>query len=573
MTNPYELLVARFASAFEDVAGEPADPVVRRSRYGDFQVDGALPLARRLHRDPREVASEVLRRADLAGLVESAEVSGPGHINVRVATAALEALVRTVSLHDRVGVPLADAIDTVVVDYSAPNVAKEMHVGHLRSTVIGDCAVRVLTWLGHAVIRANHLGDWGTPFGMLIEHLLDLGEAEAAHELSVGDLNDFYRAARVKFDTDPSFAERARLRVVALQSGDATTLRLWQLLVKESERYFLAVYGRLGVALTEADFCGESFYNDRLGPVVDELGRLGLLHASDGAQCVFPAGFTGRDGGPLPIIVRKRDGGFGYGATDLAAIRYRTQDLKATRLLYVVGAPQHQHLEMVFQTARQAGWLPDPLRAEHVSFGQVLGADGKKLASRAGGTIKLADLLDEAVGRAAAVVAAKSPHLDPDARAAVARAVGIGAVKYADLSSDRGRDYVFDWERMLATNGDTAAYLQYAHARTQSIIRKSGAPPDRRCRVHLGEPAERALALELLAFPSVVAEVAQTLRFHTLTGYLHALAGAATEFLETCRVLESPGEIRASRLVLCDLTGRIIARGLDLLGIAAPPRL
>jgi arginyl-tRNA synthetase len=573
VTNPHQLLTDRFAIAFEAVAGERVDPVVRRSQHAHFQADGALPLARKLGRAPREIAADVLRRADLSGLVESAEISGPGFINVRVADAVLERMLATVNADDRLAVAIVGVPETVVVDYSGPNVAKEMHVGHLRSTVIGDAVARLLAWLGHDVRRANHVGDWGTPFGMLIEHLLDLGEDEAAHELSVGDLNDFYRAARVKFDDEEGFADRSRLRVVALQSGDETTLRLWRLLVTESEKHFLAVYAQLGITLTSADFFGESFYNDMLAPVVDELDRIGLLRESEGAQCVFPEGFAGRDGSPHPIIVRKSDGGFGYGATDLAAIRYRTQDLKATRLLYVVGAPQHQHFEMVYQTAREAGWLAEPACAEHVGFGQVLGTDGRKLASRAGGTVKLADLLDEAVVRAAALVKEKNPNLDAETQAVVARAVGIGAIKYVDLSSDRVKDYVFNWDKMLSFTGDTGAYLQYAYARIQSIFRKGNATPDRAAVIRLGEPAERALALELLAFPAVVDEVAETLQFHRLTVYLQALAGAYTGFHETCPVLKSADEVRASRLALCDLTGRTLAQGLDLLGISTPEEM
>ncbi len=546
------------------------DPVVRRSRHADFQVDGALALARKLGRPPRDIAADVLSRVDLAGLVESAEISGPGFINLTINAEALADVLEVVNLDDRLGVPVAARPETVVVDYSAPNVAKEMHVGHMRSTVIGDAVARLLTWLGHDVRRANHVGDWGTPFGMLIEHLLDVGETEAAHELSVGDLDSFYRAARVKFDADAAFADRARRRVVALQSGDESTLRLWRLLVDESVRHVAAVYQWLDVTLTEADIYGESFYNSQLDSVVEELDRHGLLRDSDGARCVFPAGFSGRDARPLPLIVRKRDGGYGYPATDLAAIRHRTRDLKATRLLYVVGAPQHQHLEMVFQTAREAGWLVEPVRATHVGFGQVLGASGKKLASRSGGTVKLADLLDEAVQRASAIVAAKNPTLDAAIQAEVAHAVGIGAIKYADLSSDRTNDYVFDWGRMLATTGDTAAYLQYTNARVRSIFRRGGVEPDRTAQIVIGHPAERGLALELLEFPTVVEDVAESLRFHRLTGYLQALAGAFTTFFDQCPVLKADGEVRASRLALCDLTGRTVTRGLDLLGITAP---
>ncbi len=333
------LLLERLAPAFEKVAGAPTDPSLRRSQYADFQADGALPLARRLGRNPREIAAEVVRHARLDDLCRSVEVSGLGFINLTLSGEALASLVADMAGQERLGVASVADPDTVVIDYSAPNVAKEMHVGHLRSTVIGDAAVRLLDWLGHRVIKANHLGDWGTPFGMLIEHLLDIGETEAAHELSLGDLNGFYKAARAKFDADDGFKERARTRVVALQGGDEQTLRLWRLLVDESEKYFLTVYDRLDVCLTEKDFFGESFYNDMLRPVVEELDRLGLLRESDGAKVVFPQGFTNRDGDPLPIIVQKRDGGFGYGATDLAAIRYRTQELHANRLLYVVGLP------------------------------------------------------------------------------------------------------------------------------------------------------------------------------------------------------------------------------------------
>jgi arginyl-tRNA synthetase len=532
-----------------------------------------LPLARELGRPPRDIAADVLAAAELSPLAETATVSGPGYINITLSAAALGALLGELAADNRLGVPLTASPETVVIDYSAPNVAKEMHVGHLRSTVIGDAAARLLTWLGHDVRRANHIGDWGTPFGMLIEHLLDLGETAAVHELDVGDLDGFYRAARVKFDADPDFAERARLRVVSLQSGDETTLRLWRLLVDESEKHFLAVYDLLDVTLGSADFAGESSYNPMLAPVLDELDHLGLLRDSQGAKVVFPAGFTGRDGEPLPLIVRKRDGGYGYGATDLAALRHRTRDLKATRLLYVVGTPQHQHLAMVHETGRAAGWLVAPARATHVAFGQVLGNDGKKFASRSGETVKLADLLTEAVSRAEAIVRDKNPQLDPATRADVARAVGIGAIKYADLSSDRIKDYVFAWDRMLATVGDTAAYLQYTYARIQSIFAKGGVTGEQTAPVRIGEPAEHALAIELLGFPTVVDGVAETLQFHRLTGYLQALAGAYTAFYDTCPVLKADDQTRASRLVLCDLTGRVIAQGLALVGITTPPRM
>jgi arginyl-tRNA synthetase len=568
-----QLLDQRLRAAFAAVAGEVVDPVLRRSQHADFQADAALALARRLGGDPRGIADKVRHEADLGGLCSSVEVAGPGFLNLTVDDGALGRLLAGVALDARLGVPTTAHPETVVVDYSAPNVAKEMHVGHLRSTVIGDAAVRLLEWLGHSIVKVNHLGDWGTPFGMLIEHLLDVGEAEAAHELSVGDLNSFYRAARAKFDADAAFQERARRRVVDLQRGDEETGRLWRWLVEESKRYFLTVYGRLAVRLSEADFFGESRYNDMLVPMVRELDRLGLLRDSDGAGCVFPAGFTNREGDALPVIVRKRDGGFGYAAADLAAIRHRTQRLGATRLLYVVGLPQRRHFEMVFAVACSAGWLRPPVRVEHVGFGSVLGGDGRMLRSRAGAPVKLVDLLDEAVARASAIVAAKNPDLDERTRYQVARAVGIGAVKYADLCTDRVKDYVFDLDRMLSFDGDTAAYLQFAHARIRSIFRRAGAPPGPLDTVAVREPAERALALELLLFAGVLDQVAETLEFHRLANYLHGLSVAFTAFYERCPVLRADATVRDSRLVLCDVTARTLALGLGLLGVEAPERM
>ncbi|MGK5445220.1 arginine--tRNA ligase [Micromonospora sp. URMC 105] len=567
------LLTDRLAPAFATVAGGPVDPLVRRSPRADFQSDAALALARRLGRPPRDIAAAVLDHAELDDVCAAAEVSGPGFLNLTVADRTLAALVSGLAGDDRLGVPTAPAPETVVVDYSAPNVAKEMHVGHLRSTVIGDAAVRLLDWLGHRVVRVNHLGDWGTPFGMLIEHLIDLGEAEAAQELSMGDLDSFYKAARVKFDADQTFQERSRQRVVALQGGDERTRRLWRLLVEQSERYFLTVYALLDVTLTRNDFRGESAYNDRLGGVVDELDRLGLLRASDGADCVFPPGFTGRDGEPLPLIVRKGDGGYGYPATDLAALRHRTDDLGATRLLYVVGLPQRQHFAMVFAAAEAAGWLRPPTRAVHLGFGSILGTDGRMLRSRAGGSVKLVGLLEEAVARATELARAKNPELDAESAAEIGRAVGIGAIKYADLATDRGRDYVLDWERMLSLDGNTAPYLQYAYSRIRSVFRRAGTDARPEAEILLAEPAERALAFELLGFAGVVAEVERTLEFHHLAGYLHRLASTFSAFYERCPVLRASGELRESRLVLADLTARTLRQGLHLLGIRTVERM
>ncbi|HEX2133102.1 MAG TPA: arginine--tRNA ligase [Actinophytocola sp.] len=555
------LLQQRLGAAFAAVAGGPADPAVRRSQRADFQADGALALARGLGRPPRDVAADVLAHDSLDDLCAATEVAGPGFVNLTLRADVLAGLATAMAGDPRLGVPLAETPDTVVIDYSAPNAAKEMHVGHLRSTIIGDAAARVLGWLGHRVVRQNHVGDWGTPFGMLVEHLLD----QDAAEHSIGDLNDFYRQARHRFDTDDDFRERSRARVVALQAGDEPTRRLWRTIVDLSARHFAEVYTRLGVLLTDADLAGESRYQPMLAPVADELDRLGLLRESDGAHCVFPAGFTNREGEPLPLIVRKADGGYGYDTTDLAAIRHRITDLGATRLLYVVGSPQREHFQLIFQAAREAGWLTDGVRAEHVGFGSVLGTDGRMLRTRAGHTIRLTDLLDEAVTRAAATVHDRDVDTE-----AVARAVGIGAVKYADLSTDRTKDYTFDYDRMLAFDGNTAPYLQYAHARVQAILRRA---EDRPGAVTITEPPERELVITLLAFPDTVTDLADTLEPHRLCAYLYGLATTFTTFYERCPVLRADPTTRTSRLTLCALTARVLARGLDLLGIEAPDRM
>ncbi|WP_437569152.1 arginine--tRNA ligase [Sorangium sp. So ce542] len=577
MADPVHALSRAFQEAITAAFGAEhagVDPSLRRSSHADYQANAAMALGKRLGRPPREVAAAIVGALQLGGICRKVEIAGPGFVNLTLEDAYLTRELADTASSGRLGIAPAAQPETVIVDYSGPNAAKEMHVGHLRSTIIGDALARVLEALGHRVIRQNHLGDWGTPFGMLIEHMLDLGEAAASQELSVGDLDAFYRQARAKFDGDPAFAERSRRRVVRLQGGDEQTLGLWRQLVRESTRYFESVYRRLGVTLTEADFAGESFYNPMLLDVLAELGQKGLARESEGALCVFPAGFTGKGGEPLPLIVRKQDGGYGYATTDLAAIRHRLTTVGAQRLIYVVGAPQSQHFAMVFATAREAGWLRPPARAEHVAFGSVLGADKKMFKTRSGDTVKLSDLLDEAVERATKVVREKNPELDAEAAGAVARAVGVGAVKYADLSSDRIKDYVFDWDRMLAFEGNTAPYLMYAHARIRSIFRKAGVESPRGVGITVGEPAERALALELLRFGAVLEDVAATLEPHRLCGYLFELAGSFTTFYERCPVLRAESdEVRRSRLALCDLTAEVLAKGLGLLGIDAPERM
>jgi arginyl-tRNA synthetase len=558
-----------------------AEPVLRRSTRGgaDFQANGALALAKVLGAPPAELAAQAVAAADLAG-VATAEVAPQGFVNLTVEAAFLADELRRMAADPRLGVDAAAPARTVVVDYSSPNMAKEMHAGHVRTTIIGDTLCRVLTFAGDRVIRENHIGDWGTPFGMLIEHLLDLGEDTGAAELAVGDLDGFYRGARQEFDATPGFADRARHRVVLLQAGDPETLRLWHILVDQSIAYFSQVYARLGILLTPNDVVGESFYNDQLAGVVAELEAKGLLVDSDGARCVFPPGFTNREGEPLPLIVQKSDGGFGYATTDLAALRDRFGRLGADLALYVVGTPQAQHFAMCFAVAAQAGWIPERGEAVHVGFGSMLGADRKMFRTRAGDTVKLIDLVDEAVARAAAAIAEKNPDLDDAARAGVADLVGVGALKYADLSTDRVRDYVFDWDRMLALDGNTAPYLQYAHARIRSIFRRAdldpaaSSPADPAVPLILAEPGERELAIALLGFETAIRSTLETFSPHKLCTYLFELAGTFTGFYETCPVLRADDPaVRASRLGLCALVASVLEQGLGLLGIGAPDRM
>jgi arginyl-tRNA synthetase len=547
---------------------------VRPSDRADYQANGVMALAKALGRPPRELAQQIADAADLEGLA-SIEVAGPGFLNLTLDAAFLASAVEEVDRDGRLGVPEATERHRVALDYSSPGVGKELHVGHLRGTVIGDSLGRVLRFYGHEVIPRNHLGDWGTPFGMLIEHLGDLGVDASAEGFSVADLDAFYKAAREKFDADASFAERSRQRVVALQHGDEATLELWRVLVNESVRHFDAVYRLLDIRLQPADVAGESSYNDQLDSVIEDLERAGLLVESDGAFCVFPDGFLNREGDPLPLIVRKRDGGYGYAATDLAALRDRIDRLSCDRLYYVVGAPQSQHFEMVFRVARAAGWVPDNVVVAHVAFGSILGDDHKMLKTRTGEPPRLVDLLHEAIERAGAALDERGATYEEGERAYLAETIGIGAVKYADLSTERLRDYVFDWDRMLSFEGDTGPYLAYAHARIRSIFRRLGTDgADATAHVVLAEPQERALALELLRFPEALDATLEWYAPHRLAGYLFGLAQTFTSFYEACPVLRAPDDmVRESRLVLCDATARTLALGLSFLGIAAPERM
>ena len=567
------------AKAMSQIGIDEAEwtPLFGRATVEDHG-DAALPchaLARVLNRSPSEIADEVsnLIGDSLEGIADVSSVSG--FVNFRAQPSWLSGRIESLMPDSRLGIG-SEERQTYVVDYSAPNVAKEMHVGHLRSTVIGDAIVRMLEYKGHLVHRENHVGDWGTPFGMLIEHLLDLGESEAANELGVGDLDSFYKQARVKFVSEAGFAERSRHRVVLLQGGDEETLRLWRVLVDESMRYFNEVYSMLGVLLTDDDIMGESGYQALLPLVVERLEAAGMLEHSEGADVTYPGGWVNREGEPFPMIIRKADGGYNYSTSDLACIIDRVERLGCDSFLYVVGTPQKQHFQMVFQVAEQAGFMDERHSAVHVNFGSVLDTDGKVLKSREGEVIKLFDLLLEAVTRAKAAIDEKNPDLQGEERERVARIVGIGAVKYADLSTERTKDYVFDWEGMLSFDGDTAPYLQYAHARICSIFRKwnhdRGSLSDSELECAL--PEECLLARRLAGFPSVVDESTHAYNPHRLCAHLHAIASAFASFYEACPVLSAGDEsIVRSRLALCDLTARELELGLGLLGIEVPQRM
>jgi arginyl-tRNA synthetase len=568
--------VARSLHTALDVRITAEEALIRpATRPGaDYQCNAAMSLAKRLGKPPREVAEAIVADLDVADLVEPPEVTGPGFVNFVLRPEWLARQVSGLAVDDRAGVPTVAEPRRFAIDYGSPNVTKEMHVGHLRSTIIGDAIVRLLRFAGHEVIPHNHLGDWGTPFGMLIEHLIDI-EWDSAGDHTISDLNVLYQEARQKFDADPAFADRARLRVVALQGGDERTLALWRLLVEESARHFRQVYQTLGVLLSDDDWYGESFYNPMLADTIDDLDSKGLTRISDGAVCVFPDGFTNRAGEPLPLILRKSDGGYGYHVTDLATVRYWVGERHVTDLLYFVGTPQSQHFQMIFAVCRTAGYLTRDDQAVHVNNGSILGEDGKTIRTRAGGSVKLVELLAEAVEHAAAAVAERS-ELDDRTQAEVARAVGIGAVKYADLSSDRVKDYTFTWSKMLAKDGNTSVYLQYANARIQSILRRAGTLPDPSTTgIVLDQPAERALALATTRLPAAITATLGDYSPHKLCGYLYETAAAFTTFYEQCPILaeETPGPVRASRLVLAQATSRVLTLGLSLLGITTPERM
>lgn len=560
-------------------AGAPADcePQVRQSakvQFGDYQANGVMAVAKKLGMAPRQLAEQVLSHLDLNGIASKVEIAGPGFINIFLDPAFLADNVNRALQSERLGVATPQ-VQTIVVDYSAPNVAKEMHVGHLRSTIIGDASVRTLEFLGHKVIRANHVGDWGTQFGMLIAYL-EKQQQENAGEMALADLEGFYREAKKHYDEDEAFAERARSYVVKLQGGDEYFLQMWRKLVDITMSQNQITYDRLNVTLTLDDVMGESLYNPMLPGIVADLKAKGLAVESEGATVVFLDEYKNKEGEPMGVIIQKKDGGYLYTTTDIACAKYRYETLHADRVLYYIDSRQHQHLMQAWTIVRKAGYVPDSVPLEHHMFGMMLGKDGKPFKTRAGGTVKLADLLDEALERARRLVAEKNPEMSADELENLAKVVGIGAVKYADLSKNRTTDYVFDWDNMLAFEGNTAPYMQYAYTRVLSVFRKAGIDENALtdAPVVIAEDREAQLAARLLQFEETLSVVAREGTPHVMCAYLYDLAGLFSGFYEHCPILSAESEAtRNSRLKLALLTAKTLKLGLDTLGIETVERM
>lgn len=560
-------------------AGAPADcePQVRQSakgQFGDYQANGVMAVAKKLGMAPRQLAEQVLSHLDLNGIANKVEIAGPGFINIFLDPAFLAENVNLALQSERLGVAKPQS-QTIVVDYSAPNVAKEMHVGHLRSTIIGDASVRTLEFLGHRVIRANHVGDWGTQFGMLIAYL-EKQQQENAGEMALADLEGFYREAKKHYDEDEAFAERARSYVVKLQGGDEYFLQMWRKLVDITMSQNQITYDRLNVTLTRDDVMGESLYNPMLPGIVADLKAKGMAVESEGATVVFLDEYKNKEGEPMGVIIQKKDGGYLYTTTDIACAKYRYETLHADRVLYYIDSRQHQHLMQAWTIVRKAGYVPESVPLEHHMFGMMLGKDGKPFKTRAGGTVKLADLLDEALERARRLVAEKNPDMPADELEKLANAVGIGAVKYADLSKNRTTDYIFDWDNMLAFEGNTAPYMQYAYTRVLSVFRKAGIDESALAAapVVISEDREAQLAARLLQFEETLAVVAREGTPHVMCAYLYDLAGLFSGFYEHCPILSAESEeARNSRLKLAQLTAKTLKLGLDTLGIETVERM
>ncbi|EOC1312615.1 arginine--tRNA ligase [Cronobacter turicensis] len=560
-------------------AGAPADcePQVRqsaRAQFGDYQANGVMAIAKKLGMPPRQFAEQALAHLDLTGIAAKTEIAGPGFINIFLDPAFLAKNVEAAVASDRAGVEKVSAPQTIVVDYSAPNVAKEMHVGHVRSTIIGDASVRTLEFLGHKVIRANHVGDWGTQFGMLIAYL-EKQQQENAGEMALSDLEGFYREAKKHYDEDEAFAERARSYVVKLQGGDDYCREMWRKLVDITMTQNQITYQRLNVTLTRDDVMGESLYNPMLPGIVADLKAKGLAVESEGATVVFLDEFKNKEGEPMGVIIQKKDGGYLYTTTDIACAKYRYETLHADRVLYYIDSRQHQHLMQAWTIVRKAGYVPESVPLEHHMFGMMLGKDGKPFKTRAGGTIKLSELLDEALDRARRLVAEKNPNMPADELEKLANAVGIGAVKYADLSKSRTTDYIFDWDNMLAFEGNTAPYMQYAYTRVLSVFRKAGvSESELTAPVVIQDDREAQLAARLLQFEETLGVVARDGTPHVMCAYLYDLAGLFSGFYEHCPILSAETDaLRQSRLKLALLTAKTLKLGLDTLGIETVERM
>lgn len=567
-----KILEQQFSQALKDVSGV-ADAVAvvmpaGRPEFGDYQVNGVMAVARRLKLNPRELAQKVADGLPPIPEVASLEVAGPGFINIHLADIFLAARARSLLAGIRSLLPIAAPAQTIVIDYSSPNLAKEMHVGHLRGTIIGDSLVRILESTGHRVIRQNHVGDWGTQFGMLLAYLRLLGASSRELPGELSDLEAFYRAAKAKFDADPEFAEQARASVVKLQGGDPEYLASWRLFIEESLRHCESLYRQLGIRITRDDLRPESFYNSQLPGIVERLDKQGLLSVSEGAKVVFLPEFTGKDGDPLPVIIQKSDGGYLYATTDLAAIEYRCQKLGADRVLYVVDARQSLHFQQVFAVARAAGFCTDRCELVHVAYGTMMGKDGRPFKTRSGDLVKLSELVNEGISRAQELVTAKNPDLEPETRADIARAVGVGAIKYADLAKNRTNDYVFDWDAMLSFEGNTAPYLLYAYTRIRSILKKQDITDFSSTEILIGEAAERTLVIKILQLPEVLDQIQQDYCPNHLCAYLYELASLFMRFYEACPILKAEPGTRRSRLALASLSAAVLKQGLDLLGLS-----
>ena len=578
--NIRDFIAAQVKSAL-DAVGAPTDsqPLVTQStkpEFGDYQSNAAMPVAKKMGCNPRELAGRIIDALALDEVADKLEIAGPGFINIHLKPEWLARQCADALTSDSLNACPDRESQQVVVDYSGPNLAKEMHVGHLRSTIIGDAVVRVLEFAGDNVTRQNHMGDWGTQFGMLIAHLEDQLQDGESESVKLADLEAFYRQAKLRFDDEAGFADRARDYVVKLQAGDSHCRQLWQQFITVSIAHSEEIYSGLNVSLSHDDIRPESAYNDDLPGVIESLQEQGLAAEDQGAQVVFLDELADKEGNPSPVIVQKSDGGYLYATTDLAALSYRAQQLKADRVLYFVDARQSLHLQQMFITSKKAGFVPASVSLEHLAFGTMMGSDGRPFKTRSGDTVKLAELLDEAVERAEQLVAEKAPDLAAEERGEIARKVGIGAVKYADLSKNRTSDYIFNWDTMLSFEGNTAPYLQYAYTRIRSIFRKAGIEASQLDgALAISEPSERKLALKLVQFAEVIEQVANDCTPHMLCGYLYELAGEFMSFYEACPVLKDgvAADVKQSRLQLCGLTANTIQTGLDLLGIEVMERM